>query len=293
MPIPHPATPGYALFIERVNERSKGELTLDYLGGPEVIPMFEQGEALRTGVIDINYNVTAFYLSHLPEGDAFPPSEITPMEERERGFYDLMVELHKEKMNAYYLGRITSNFPYGLATNIRVETPYDLVGQKFTSSGPVFVPLLNELGIVPYVQAITDMYTSLERGMVDGAAGPATSFVQFHQYEVCKYWINEPIWSASNGVLLVNLDTFNKLPKHQQDLLKDVAAEVESELDAMFTEIFEGLYKTMRDNGVEFIEFSPTDSKWFQETTYRVIWEKLEQRVSPEMYAKLRDLVRK
>ncbi len=96
---------GLKTFADRVNEKAKGELIIDVLGGPEVIGMFDQPEAVKDGTIDIILTPTAFYGAIVPEGLVLPVSEYEAWEERENGFYDMMVELAKEKMNVYLLQR--------------------------------------------------------------------------------------------------------------------------------------------------------------------------------------------
>ena len=48
-----------------------GELKLVYKGGPEVIRNTEQVEALRTGLIDIDYVAASYYTSIMPESYNF------------------------------------------------------------------------------------------------------------------------------------------------------------------------------------------------------------------------------
>jgi hypothetical protein len=55
-------------FVQRVNAEGKGLVQINYLGGPKAIPTFEQGNALRTGVIDLANTTAAYTASLVPEG---------------------------------------------------------------------------------------------------------------------------------------------------------------------------------------------------------------------------------
>ena len=44
---------GFEKFIERVNADGKGLVQINYIGGPKAMPPFEVGNALKTGVVDI------------------------------------------------------------------------------------------------------------------------------------------------------------------------------------------------------------------------------------------------
>jgi TRAP-type C4-dicarboxylate transport system substrate-binding protein len=39
-------------FVKKVNDEGKGLIQINYIGGPKAIPTFEQGNALRSGVVD-------------------------------------------------------------------------------------------------------------------------------------------------------------------------------------------------------------------------------------------------
>ena len=49
----------------------------------------------------------------------------------------------------------------------------------------------------------------------------------------------------------------------------------------------------MLDYGMEFITFSPEDTKWFLDLAYQSGWETGLEGISPENYAKLREFLKK
>ena len=65
----------------------------------------------------------------VPEAAALVISQISLAEERKNGAYDLLVEAY-ETINVRYLGRSLGGFGFYLYTNVKVETPWDLAGQK-------------------------------------------------------------------------------------------------------------------------------------------------------------------
>ena len=208
-------------------EQAKGELIIDYIGGPEVIASREQYEAARVGVVDMAFTPTQHYISLVPEANILPISHLMPWEEREVGIHDLMVEVHK-KINLYYLGRTIFGEPWTsffFWTNVRVETPYDLAGQKFRALS-LYLPFMQELGISPVTMSLGDIYTAMDRGLVDGWAATPGTGLRFHLDEVTKYVIAHGFYQ-SNATVKMNLDTWNSLPKHLQDLMIKVQIEAE------------------------------------------------------------------
>ena len=65
------------VFVDRVNEQGQGILTIDYVGGPEVVPGFDQMAALQSGAMDIIFNPTAYYAPVIPAADTLHLTELT------------------------------------------------------------------------------------------------------------------------------------------------------------------------------------------------------------------------
>ena len=80
------------VLADMVKDRSKGELEIKWIGGPEATKMFEQPKALQMGAIDFLLTAPAFYQSLLPMAYAFDQSKYSAVEERERGVYDFWMK---------------------------------------------------------------------------------------------------------------------------------------------------------------------------------------------------------
>ena len=77
-------------FVDKVNERSKGEVTIKLLGGGEVIEPVDQGFAVQMGVVDMALTLVGYYESLVPGAGAINLSQVSHELERERDFYGLM-----------------------------------------------------------------------------------------------------------------------------------------------------------------------------------------------------------
>ena len=67
--------------VDLVAEKSNGELVLNFLGGPEVVPKVEQPGATRDGVIDIAFTTSGESWSVVPELAGLHLSPFAPWEE--------------------------------------------------------------------------------------------------------------------------------------------------------------------------------------------------------------------
>src|SRR4030065_897828 len=156
------------LFIEAVNKHTQGKIKIDYLGGPEVFATFDQIHALKAGTIDaILYYPWAFMKSLMPEADAQGLSELAAWEERKSGLFELWTEIFEKRVNAKYLGRLHSNVTFNVFCKPKIEKVADLKGLKIRVM-PLYIPFMKALGASPVTMAPTDIYTAIERGVVDG-----------------------------------------------------------------------------------------------------------------------------
>ncbi len=108
-PINHSGNDNYKEFIKRVNERSKGEIEIKLLGGPEVVPVFDQLKAISTGVVDMCHGAKNYYLGIVPEGIipelANQKYEVEVI--RESGILETYTQAHLER-GKIFLKRLTN-----------------------------------------------------------------------------------------------------------------------------------------------------------------------------------------
>ncbi len=294
LPSTRPVAIPFLDWIEKVNERAKGELVIEYIGGTEVIPMGEQAVALKEGIVDINVHAYAFYVRGLvPSGaGAWVLSELTVAEERESGAYDFLVDLYKQG-GFFLLGRAGVPVPssrYFLAINKKVSTPQELSGLK-VGPGSIANNFMNALGIKAVRVTHGEMSTGLERGVIDGIVDVYSAYVPDERWEGAPYVIDHPFYNGGTAMIM-NLDSWNKLPQHLQDLMMEVKIEGEAYWAEEYkTQTLEQI-ETMRENGVEFIKFSPADAKWYLDLAYQAEWDYYMEK-DPVNTAKLKALVTK
>ena len=70
----------FAEFVKHVNETGKGVVQFDFVRGPEALPPFELGNALKTGVVDIANIAANFYDRLMPLGGATAYQTVEPSE---------------------------------------------------------------------------------------------------------------------------------------------------------------------------------------------------------------------
>ncbi|MFC2013612.1 TRAP transporter substrate-binding protein DctP [Chloroflexota bacterium] len=280
------------VYIDMVSNKSGGELTIDLLGGPEVMPGREQFDAVKKGILDIAFLPPAYYEAAVPEAHSVLYSQISLREEHEIGYYDLLNE-YAEKENIYQLGRCIWG-PMYIWTTEPFDNILDLNGKLIRMMTGPYDGFFNILGITRVDIPIPEVYSALQQGVVDGAGQPMASAVSMRWTEVLKYCLDEPILLPNGVLTIMNLNTFNKLPKNLQDVLYEVQLEYESYMQEHFIKLDEEMRgQAETEFGVTFVKPSAADSKWFQEAGYMAGLELYKQKVTPEHYEAIFNLIRK
>jgi len=279
-------------FIEMVNKRAKGELIIKLLGGPEVIPSFDQPMAIKKGTIDILPLEPSSWFKPMMGGaaDISGLSQIPAWKERETGAFEVFDELFRKYANAKYLGRPHGGWGFNFYTNKKIEKIEDFKGLNVRVMS-LYAPFTKALGASPVTMAPPELYNALERRIVDGFMFPTFGITGYAWHEVTKYKIEPQVFQAEPATL-VNLDTWNKLPKHLQDLLTDVAKIIEywGAADSVWVKEEEE-YVTAKA-GMQVISLPQKDAELFRNLAYETTWKKILEE-SPEYGGKLRQLIAK
>ncbi len=285
-----PQTAGAKMFADKLDEITNGQVKLEILGGPEVIKMFDQPEALKDGSIDYLFTFSASYKSMVPETIVMSTSIHTPSKERESGgYYDLLSEAHaRPEMNGHYLGRAIIQ-GFNLYTNRKIETTGDFAGLKVGVTA-LWEPLTKAIGAVPVLIEEPDIYTALDRGVIDAYIGPTALPVDFGIYEITDYCIFPSFYQSNNVTHQINLDTWNSIPKDLQEKIDQAAAEVEPEIVSYFEELNAKDFELMKDK-LEFIELPEDDAAEYIRLANSVLWEEVKPLVSDETFKQLKQVL--
>jgi len=276
---------GFEGFIEKVNEAGKGKVRINYIGGPKAMPPFEVGKALQGGVVDIANVTGAFYTNVFPESDAWKLTQKPMSELRKNGGFDYMMGIYKEKMNALMLARQFQNTPFHIYLTKPITKP-DLTGLKLRIT-PVYREFFSALGATVVQTAPGEVYTALERGVVDGYGWPTAGIFDLGWHEKTKYRVDPGFYRAEVSVI-VNLTTWNKLNAEQRKIISDAAAELENGFQAVEAKENSTDIEKQKTAGIQTIEFKGADADKFLKTAYDAAWDGIVKQ-SPVHGPKLRE----
>jgi len=271
--------------MKKLNAEGKGVLQINFIGGPKAIPTFEVGNAVKTGVVEIAMSTGAFYTNIMPEADALKLTQMPGTELRKNGAVDLINKVWNEKANMQYLGRVIDFTPFHLYLTKKIDKP-DLTGLKIRIT-PVYRDFFQALGATVVQTAPGEVYTALERGVVDGYGWPINGIFDFNWQEKTKFRVDPGFYSAEVS-LVMNLDKWKALSQTQKDFLMRHVIAHEAANDS-WKQVNENDIKRQAQAGIQTITFDPATAKQFYDRAYEVAWTNL-IKASPQYGPQMRQL---
>jgi TRAP-type C4-dicarboxylate transport system substrate-binding protein len=272
-------------FMKKLNAEGKGALQINFIGGPKAMPPFEIGNAVRTGVVDIGMTTGAFYTNIMPEADALKLTQIPAPELRKNGAYELINRVWNEKANMQYLGRVIDYTPFHLYLTKKIDKP-DLTGLKIRIT-PVYRDFFQAIGATVMQTAPGEVYTALERGVVDGYGWPINGIFDFNWHEKTKFRVDPGFYNAEVS-LVMNLDKWKSLSQRQRDLLMRHVIAHEAANDS-WKKVNADDTQRQAQAGIQTITFDAATAKQYYDKAYDVAWTHL-IKVSPQYGPQMRKL---
>jgi TRAP-type C4-dicarboxylate transport system substrate-binding protein len=272
-------------WIQKFNAEGKGTLQINFIGGPKAIPPFEAGNAVKTGVVEIAMTTGAFYTNVMPEADFLKLTEIGIAEQRKNGAFDAINQVWNQKANMQYLGRVVESQPFHIYTNKKVDKP-DLSGQKIRIT-PVYREFFSALGATVITTPPGEVYSALERNVVDGYGWPIGGIFDFNWHEKTKFRIDPGFYDAEVS-LVMNLAAYKKLSDAQRAYLNKQVLAFEAE-NTFWTKYAADEIARQDKAGIQAIKFDAATAKAFRDKAYQVAWEAAAKQ-SPDIAARFKPL---
>ncbi len=273
-------------FIKKVNDEGKGLVRINYVGGPKAIPTFELANALRGGVVDLANTTTSFTTGVVPEGMVLNYTNLTMAEMRRNGVLEYLNKLFLEK-GLYYYARTGEGTPYYIYSNKKIEKA-NLTAIKLRVA-PIYREFFQKLGGTAIQIAPGEVYTALERGVVDGYGWPLIGIFDLGWHERTKYRLEPGFYAIELGVIF-NANTWRKLTPQQRQFLEKQAAWLESLNAEMATKDAPAEVKRQQDAGIQVIRLDDAEAKVFLKTAYDSAWNAIVA-ASPVHGPKLREMM--
>ncbi|NMM43551.1 TRAP transporter substrate-binding protein [Rhodospirillaceae bacterium KN72] len=258
-------------WAKQIEEKSEGRISITFFpAGSALGNATKQFDQVRAGVVDFAVGIPAIprgrhpriVLSELPF--VVPNSEV--------GTCALMAmkdEFQSDFPDTHILN-LTVTEPSGAHTNTKVATLDDLKGLRIRTPTPAITAMLEYIGATPVGMPPTEIYESVERGVIDGNIMPWGPVGAFKLWEVLKYHIDAGINPVSMYTLM-NQAKYDSLPDDLKAIIDETSADVFSNWGRWWHETDQTAIEAAKANGNEIITMSQEERDAWRERLAPVV----------------------
>lgn len=200
-----------------------------------------------------------------------------------------------EKLRAEGLEIVSTNWIYGerqLMTKTPVRSVADLKGMKIrVPNNDISVKMFNNLGGASTPMALSEVYTSLQQGVVDGVENPLTTLYNNAFQEVCKnVTITNHQMTFSNWI--VGADFWAQLPEEYQKAVLEAGEEAALFNNEAYAKVSEQMESALKEAGCEIITLDDAALEEFKSMSV-ALYDEYEKAGTwtPGVYQKIQDII--
>jgi TRAP-type mannitol/chloroaromatic compound transport system substrate-binding protein len=223
---------GCNLFAKLVEDMSGGRMKIKIYGGGELIPALQSFEAVSSGAVEMASSVSYYWAGINPAAQFFSsvPFGFNAQQMNSWLYYGGGLQLWEELYAKYNLKPLPAgNTGVQMAGwfNREINSISDFNGLKMRIPG-LGGKVLNEVGGTAVLSAGSEIYTNLERGVIDATEwiGPYHDYLMgFHK--IAKYYY-APGWHEPGSTLefIFNKREFDLLPQDLKMILESATAKL-------------------------------------------------------------------
>ena len=234
-----------------VEKATNGRIKFKF-SGPEVVKSRQQFQPTSRGVFDMNLSVAPYYVGTTGVLMGFFALHADTEDWRKKGYWkvgDEEMQRFNQKMIAHLVGGSSDNIFHLMLKKPLEKGPTPLKGRKIRANG-FYTPIVKPLGGSMVNLNGPDIYSALQKGVVEGAAWPVMGAINFKWYEVAGYMMR-PRFGVSPYTVTMNMDRWKKFSKADQELLLKLGRELEQTSPAIFDKRTEEEIAQLKEKGVK------------------------------------------
>ncbi|MDZ7760517.1 MAG: TRAP transporter substrate-binding protein DctP [Desulfovermiculus sp.] len=271
----------YFWWPRRVQELTKGQVTFNEFPGGTLSEGFDHYPNVRDGVIAFAPTAGAYTIDTLPLLSVLDLPEW--WQDHEYSIYleglnhllnnGLQEYFHDKGIHAFAICPLDRYTFWTTKKSGPVREPKDAKGMKIRSPGGIASETLVSVGANPVTLSTGDVYTALQRGIIDGITLTSTSVVSLGLVPALDYWTPQALGTKATILIIGNYETYKNLPPSIQNAMDKAGEEMQEQWWTWMTEFLKNEAKEAADNNnVKIIELDTESKEKFEEKQEKV-WE--------------------
>jgi TRAP-type C4-dicarboxylate transport system substrate-binding protein len=263
----HPYSRADRRWIEHVAALSDGRLRIKPFWGGAILSSEMNVIELRHGIVDIGMITPIYMRGGVPairaQGGFY--SGVTTIEDQVTALQCLMQidpTIERELAGLRVLAVQGGNFPGVLTANKPVRTLEDFAGLRLRVPNENFA-LFRSLGADPVSLPMSEVYSALAKGVIDGVVTPADALRGLHLAEVGKYFTTVRVSRGAYPARAISEQAWQRLPEELRDVLERSLDVWQRALTEEIARAEEGGLRFAIENRLEVIEFPPDQQALF------------------------------
>ena len=258
-------------WAEKINKLSNGKVKVTFFPGGALGKTPDHYDLAEKGITDISYTLHDYTPGRFPMTTVFELPFIiksaTGTSKAMWQVYEEFPEFQKEYRKVKVLGLFCH--PAGNFNSIQkpIKSLEDLRGMKFRTASPHVTDALKLFGAVPVNMPITETYTALERGVVEGTVLPWEGNFVFKLAELLKYGTETDFYTMTMLVVM-NKRKWDSLPEDIKKIIDETTGmAMSAEAGKVYDETNDPMRQLCTKKGMQSLQLPMEEKKKLEKLT--------------------------
>jgi TRAP-type transport system periplasmic protein len=258
-------------WAEKINRLSNGKVKVTFFPGGALGKTPDHYGLAEKGIADISYTLHDYTPGRFPMTTVFElPFIIKSATKTSKAMWRIYEEF-PEFRKEYEQVKVLALFchPPGNFNTIHkpIRTLEDFNGMKFRTASPFVTEALKLFGAVPVNMPITETYTALERGVVEGTVLPWEGIYVFKLADLLKYSTETDFYTMTMMVVM-NKRKWESLPPDVQKIIDQTTGmAMSAEAGKVYDQTDEPMKQLCLKKGMQVVAFPRQEEDKLQKLT--------------------------
>jgi TRAP-type mannitol/chloroaromatic compound transport system substrate-binding protein len=275
---PRAVTRGYEAVAEYLNEKTGGNFSITIHYAEAISPAKENLDGISLGAIDMAHFCTSYHPGKNPVGTVLD-LPFLPIENRDvlvktqqafLGYEPFVEEMARWNAKPYFQSVLPLYEFMGVGkAPKRLE---DWSGMRVRALGGIG-DAMRKLGAVPTTVTAPEVYTALERSVVQAASFPFSySFGSYRLHEISDWYTEGMQLGSVNCPIIINQQVYDELPAEYQTLLEEAIPIAYEAYDKAYAEADTKWVPIFKER-LEVVKYSPEQLGEFRQRAAEPVWD--------------------